>query len=556
MTTTIGLDAELTRLARVLGTDPAELQYLTAVGPDALRQARLLVLDQHRNGEDDLVGQLAAITALAPAPVAAKIVEQAVPPQVAAALVGTIEDDRAARIASRLAPDYLAECALALDPRRAGTVLPGLPVDVLLPVTQRLFDREEYLTLGSLVARLPDERLRDLTPAAPDAGLLRLAGALEDASVLDRLFALVPDRLAGIVAAAAEHGLWREVLDVAGHLNDANRGLVADLVARLDDPALADLCTAVTADGLGGQLLDLAAAGSETARRRLVSTPAARRPETIDLLVGAAVADARWTELLRLADVAPVGMFVRTTHAVGDLDEPALDGLIAAGRAAGLSGVVVRIAGQLPPDVRPRLAGRPGFADADGAAEIVRTAVRQDSWDEVLPLVAGLPEEAKARVAANVGDLGDGDLTGAAVAAGGSGGLEHLLGLAADMPLRARDAILTVVADPGSAFGQVTPLLDSATSPETWAQLGNLGKDLPHQISSLSARASAVGVPAIGRVLATLNEPEKVASLAGEAVQRTQDIAGQLLSRLRGTAATPPPPEPRRRPSPRPRPPA
>jgi hypothetical protein len=223
--------AELVRLGRALGVDPDELAYLEPAGSAALRALRPLVLDRLYAGEDALLHRIAAAGRLVPIAINAHITPRAVPPMLAAALVSTLEPERAVKIAARLPAAYLAEAAKVMDPRRIGRLIPVLPLELMITVTRRLVAEQEFVTMGSLVTSLGDAEIRALLPVVADVDLLHLSFHLERKDELDRLATLIADRLDGILTAAQEHDLWDEALDVVSHFGPANVQRVAELAA-------------------------------------------------------------------------------------------------------------------------------------------------------------------------------------------------------------------------------------------------------------------------------------------------------------------------------------
>ncbi|MGN6608078.1 MAG: hypothetical protein ACTHMS_13830 [Jatrophihabitans sp.] len=237
--------AELVRLARALGVEPEALDYLAPAGSSALRALRPLVLDRLYAGEDALLHRIAAAGRLVPIAINAHITPRAVPPMLAAALVSALEPDRAVKIASRLPADYLAEAAKVMDPRRIGRLIPVLPLELMITVTERLIAEHEFVTMGSLVTTLDDRSIRALLPVVRDVDLLHLSFHLERKDELDRLATLIEDRLDGIITAAHEHGLWDEALDVVSHFGPANLARIAGLARRHGDAFVADLRAAL-----------------------------------------------------------------------------------------------------------------------------------------------------------------------------------------------------------------------------------------------------------------------------------------------------------------------
>src|SRR6202012_240098 len=105
-------------------------------------------------------------------------------------------------------------------------------------VTAELTVRREYVTMGRFVGHLSDEAIAAAVATMDDEAVLQTAFVLEDRSQLSRLFAKLPKgRSAGVIAAAAEDGLWLEALDLLNHLHKRQRKEMVLAALALDEPA-------------------------------------------------------------------------------------------------------------------------------------------------------------------------------------------------------------------------------------------------------------------------------------------------------------------------------
>jgi hypothetical protein len=224
--------AELTKLARALGTTPDRVEFLAGYPVDDLRRLRERISaslhDRHRGG----VQRMAAASRILPIGVLAKIAERAMPPMLSARIAAEMAPERAAELATNLSTDYLAEVCVELDPRAAGPIVGRLPIAVVVGVAAELLRRDEHLTIGRFVDAASDEVIRAVVESIEDdAELLHIATYVESAGQLDRLVGVLPEhRMRGLVQAG-----------VTGppELRDELRSLAArvgeDLGRRLDD---------------------------------------------------------------------------------------------------------------------------------------------------------------------------------------------------------------------------------------------------------------------------------------------------------------------------------
>jgi hypothetical protein len=206
---------EVAKLARLLGSAPDELDYLTKARPDDVRRFRVQLTDALFDRDKARFGRLAAPSRILPAQLAATIAERALGPMLCARLSGLIEPEKAVDIAKRLPAPFLAEVAIEMDPRRAKDVIARIPAKLVATVASELADRGETVTMGRFVGYLGDDALAAAIAAMDDFALLETAFVMEGKERLDRILELLtPKRLRAMVATAEQRGLWDETLDL------------------------------------------------------------------------------------------------------------------------------------------------------------------------------------------------------------------------------------------------------------------------------------------------------------------------------------------------------
>jgi hypothetical protein len=229
--------AEILKLARLLNREPATLSYLEPVPAGELRALREQVTEVLFTSSSKTLTRLAAASKLLPVGVVATIAERAFGPLLAARVAGLIEPNRAVDIAARLPPEFLADVAIELDPRRASRVIAAIPAPQVRVVTCALVKREEYVTMGRFVAHLPDASVRAALEVIDEPALLRISFVLEHKDRLDDLIGLLgKHRFAGLLEAASSADLWLEVLDLLSRISAARQRELIEL-ARERDPA-------------------------------------------------------------------------------------------------------------------------------------------------------------------------------------------------------------------------------------------------------------------------------------------------------------------------------
>jgi hypothetical protein len=210
--------AEVLKLARLLGQAPERLEYLQAVPLTDLRELREQVTDVLFSAQSTALARLAAASKLLPIGLIATIAEKAFGPLVSARIAGLLEPSRAVAVAAKLPPAFLADVAIELDPRRASDVIAKIPAGQIADVTRELVRRDEHVTMGRFVGHLSDEALVAAIGEMDDLVLLRVTFVLEEQERLERIVWLMPERrLESIAEIAAGGKLALEARELLTH---------------------------------------------------------------------------------------------------------------------------------------------------------------------------------------------------------------------------------------------------------------------------------------------------------------------------------------------------
>ncbi len=203
--------AEILKLARLLGREPAGLDHLSALPPGDVAALRERITDVLFDAHGATLSRLATASRLLPVGLVATLGERAFGPVLSARITGLLEPGRAVEMAERLPIDFLADVAVELDPRRANAVIARIPPQQIAEVTAELVRCHEYVTMGRFVGHLPRQSLLAAVREIDDRSLLLVAFVLERKEKLPELLALLPERrLGGLVRAAREGQLWTE----------------------------------------------------------------------------------------------------------------------------------------------------------------------------------------------------------------------------------------------------------------------------------------------------------------------------------------------------------
>jgi hypothetical protein len=247
--------AEVMKLARLLGREPDQLAYLERLAPADLIALRDSVTETLYDAHGSTLGRLAAASRLLPSGLTATIGQRAFGPLLSARLAGLLDTDKAVDVATKLPPPFLADVATELDPRRASALISSIAPALIGQVTAELVARREYVTMGRFVGHLGDEAIAAAVAAMDDEAVLQVAFVLEDKSQLSRLFAKLPKgRPAGIVAAAAEEGLWLEALELLNHLHKRQRREMVLAALALEEPAVEAILDTIIAHDLTDEI--------------------------------------------------------------------------------------------------------------------------------------------------------------------------------------------------------------------------------------------------------------------------------------------------------------
>jgi hypothetical protein len=247
--------AEVMKLARLLGREPDELSYLERLAPADLRALRDSVTETLYDAHGNSLARLAAASRLLPAGVTATIGQRAFGALLSARLAGLLDTGKAVEVATKLPPPFLADVAVELDPRRASDLIGAIAPALIGQVTAELVARREYVTMGRFVGHLSDEAITAAVAAMDDEALLQVAFVIEDTSELSRLFAKLPrGRAGGVIVAAADEGLWLEALDLLNHLHKRQRKEMVAAALGLDDAAQEAILDTIIAHDLSDEV--------------------------------------------------------------------------------------------------------------------------------------------------------------------------------------------------------------------------------------------------------------------------------------------------------------
>jgi hypothetical protein len=247
----LAVRAEILKLARLLGRQPDDLAYLSAIPAADIGVVREQVTEVLFSSQDRALDRLALGSKLVPSSVAASLGEHVFGPVIAARITDRLGVERAVEMAEKLPVAFLADVAIHLDPRRASEVIARIPPARVAEVTRELTSRGEYVTMGSFVGHMSQEAIAAAISVMDDRALLQVAFVLDPKEKLAEVADLLgDDRLELVIEESAADGLWAEALDLVTHLNEAQQATLAEAVARRDPGERERLAEYAYAEGL------------------------------------------------------------------------------------------------------------------------------------------------------------------------------------------------------------------------------------------------------------------------------------------------------------------
>jgi len=341
-------DVEILKLARLVGCDAADLDYLRHVDARDLRDLREQVTVVMFEADRHMLQRVAAATKLIPSKLAAVIGERAFGPLLCARLTGQLEPSRAVDIAARLPTPFLADLAVALDPRRASRVIAEIPAKQIAEITRLLAEREEYVAMGGFVGHLPEAALRAAIGVVSDEALLRTAYVVESKGSLGALVAIIPPpRLESIIATANASLLWVEALDVLRWVDERRRGELGDIAAGQADEVLDGMVKAAQKHLLWDHVLPVTRAMSPDSRARFAALKSIQTRPVLASIVDAASRHGLWPELLQLLPLLPAAARRRVAALGTGFGRPVLSQIVGAAHGRGLWGPLLAFATEL-----------------------------------------------------------------------------------------------------------------------------------------------------------------------------------------------------------------
>jgi hypothetical protein len=398
--TRLAARAEVAKLCRTLGSEPASLGFLERLPAEQVRELRRSVYDRFHAFDRRLFQRITWTFRRLPALVGAWIARLA-GPLLTARVAGDLPARHAARMAQRLPPAFVADVCLYLDPRCAHDLIHALPTRAILPIALELLRRRDWITTGRFVDFLPDEAIRAvLEHIENDEMLLRISFFVESPDRLDHVVHLMPAerlRQAILLAVDPSREVLTEVMSLIIHVSYALKRELGDLAAAQDESVLDRVVEAAHAQRLWADLLPVISVVSPAAQRKVVNLPILRDdPGVLPAILQAAHQASLWGEVLPLIRYMDEPMRAAVARIAADLPGEALYGAADAALLGEHWEVLLDIARRIPPPRQREWAAivaRYGVVDPELLDRLRRRASELGFGD------AFAPEEVQAVVA-------------------------------------------------------------------------------------------------------------------------------------------------------------
>lgn len=390
--------AEVHKLSRTLGATDGALAFLERLPPETLRELRLGTYEALFSLDEKLTQRITQLLRYLPVFLVAWIARLA-GPLLTARIAGEMPARRAARMAQRLPPTFVADVCLHLDPRCAHDLILALPTPSILGFAKELLRREDWITTGRFVDFLSDDAIRAvLEHIRDDEILLRVSFYLESRNRLDHVVRLLPPerlRAAILLAVDSSRDILTEVLSLIIHVSYALKRELGDLAAAQDEGVLNRVVQATQQQGLWADLLPTISVLSIEAQRKVVNLPVLREdPNVLHGILDAACTQRLWCDLLPLIPYMGEPMRAAVARLAAELPHDALVGAADAALLGEHWEPLLDIARRIPPARQREWANilrRYGEVDAELLARIERRAQALgfgDAFDHAEALIA------------------------------------------------------------------------------------------------------------------------------------------------------------------------
>ncbi|MCE5288920.1 MAG: hypothetical protein LLG14_06710 [Nocardiaceae bacterium] len=512
MTEVVDLQAELVKLGRTLQCDPSDLQFLAPVGWPAIREFRLVLTDVIAEYTHERFAHLEPLANIIPIPLIAKLGPAYFAPEMCAAFVSLLGEQKSLKIIGKLSPEFIADVAPYSDPRVIGPLIAKVDFATTKKVLPLLIEREEYITLGQFIDFVTPDLLESIMPIVPDEALIRVAEVAENKTQYDELIPLVTDeRLGRLIQTANEKDLWSIALDMLNEVNPENRARLANISAQQSDGLLESLVTAVHVQNQFDLFVPMTAAISEENLERIANLRIMRRDDVMAAIAESAVRTDQWSTLSSLIPLLPEES-LRALAASPTLRDASTARIVISDAVGGHNLIpnVLPLVNLVTDEVRQLIADEISALSPEALDELARDVLERKQWANLLPLVALMTPEARAHFTSATAGFDRDSLMSAMVSANDHGRFSEMLSIASAMPAAARRLAVEIISDSVYEEDFLGTALDAASQQAVWRQVLKLADNLPAPVlKGLADGASLLNLDGVYHaILSSAESPE------------------------------------------------
>ncbi|MDF2444909.1 MAG: hypothetical protein K0S46_145 [Moraxellaceae bacterium] len=198
-------EAEKLRLAHLLACPDAMLSFLDKLSAAELRALRLACQHSLLQDHQPVLQRSIQASKLLPTALIASIGEHTLGPLLCARACDQMSVPRIASICRHLSPAFMAAVSVHMDVDKLAEMAGTMPLGTVHTITRELIDRKEFITLGEVVVRLPEEVIRPLLAELHDGeAVLRTCFFIESPARLHAILEMMPEQsLLEMIEAAA-----------------------------------------------------------------------------------------------------------------------------------------------------------------------------------------------------------------------------------------------------------------------------------------------------------------------------------------------------------------
>lgn len=302
----LATQAELIKLARVMGVTIAQLEFLKTIPAESLRFFRLALLELRFEQKRASFRWLSIWLYVLPIWLTALLVRLWFGPSLTARLATSLPSWRVSRIANHLSDEFMAEVASHLDTRASHELIQQLDIQKIMGISAVLLKNKDYVTMGQFVGLLADHIVQQVADSIDDeSDLLEIAFHIEPRERIDHLVHMLPperiNKALLIVCDKSKRQIWPKVLALMSNIDYGLKRRLGDLAVLQGDYVIEAIIQAIQEDDLWEDMLPVVACLSPMAQQHVANFPALRQPVIMQHIITAVESCGLWTDMLVVA---------------------------------------------------------------------------------------------------------------------------------------------------------------------------------------------------------------------------------------------------------------